>query len=190
MSRNPSRTGSLRPGLCAVVLLAGAAHALAQDGPPGRAKARACAICHGALGISTQPDAPNLAGQPEIYVSAQLKAYRSGKRAHEVMNVIAKPLSDADVPRLVEGQFPDTREERMLIPVKLLKQEPPQDFAIDEERRHPKRAGRLVADDHAAQGRRDDDGRRVLDQLPGKLASRRLRALRPHEQTRALEVPI
>ena len=39
------------------------------------------------------------------------------------------------VPRLVEGQFPDTREERMLIPVKLLKQEPPADFAIDEERR-------------------------------------------------------
>ena len=29
------------------------------------------------------------------------------------------------VPRLVEGQFPDTREERMLIPVELLKQEPP-----------------------------------------------------------------
>jgi superfamily I DNA/RNA helicase/RecB family exonuclease len=39
------------------------------------------------------------------------------------------------VPRLVEGQFPDTREERTLIPVALLKQEPPQDFAIDEERR-------------------------------------------------------
>ena len=39
------------------------------------------------------------------------------------------------VPRLVEGQFPDTREERMLIPVALLKQEPPSDFAIDEERR-------------------------------------------------------
>ena len=39
------------------------------------------------------------------------------------------------VPRLVEGQFPDTREERMLIPVELLKQEPPADFAIDEERR-------------------------------------------------------
>ena len=39
------------------------------------------------------------------------------------------------VPRLVEGQFPDTREERMMIPVKLLKQEPPSDFAIDEERR-------------------------------------------------------
>jgi superfamily I DNA/RNA helicase/RecB family exonuclease len=39
------------------------------------------------------------------------------------------------VPRLVEGQFPDTRDEAHLIPVELLKQAPPQDFAIDEERR-------------------------------------------------------
>ncbi|MDQ3938167.1 MAG: ATP-dependent helicase, partial [Chloroflexota bacterium] len=39
------------------------------------------------------------------------------------------------VPRLVEGQFPDTREESVLIPLGLLKQEPPADFAIDEERR-------------------------------------------------------
>ena len=31
---------------------------------------------------------------------AQLKAYRSGKRPHEVMNVIAKPLSDADIAEL------------------------------------------------------------------------------------------
>jgi superfamily I DNA/RNA helicase/RecB family exonuclease len=39
------------------------------------------------------------------------------------------------VPRLVEGQFPDTRDEQKLIPVELLKQAPPADFAIDEERR-------------------------------------------------------
>ncbi|MEO6349448.1 MAG: ATP-dependent DNA helicase, partial [Candidatus Limnocylindrales bacterium] len=39
------------------------------------------------------------------------------------------------VPRLVETQFPDTRDEQMLIPVGLLKQAPPTDFAIDEERR-------------------------------------------------------
>jgi DNA helicase II / ATP-dependent DNA helicase PcrA len=39
------------------------------------------------------------------------------------------------VPRLAEGQFPDLREEASLIPLELLKQEPPSDFAIDEERR-------------------------------------------------------
>ena len=39
------------------------------------------------------------------------------------------------VPRLVEGQFPDTREEDLMIPVELLKQEPPDEFATSEERR-------------------------------------------------------
>jgi DNA helicase-2/ATP-dependent DNA helicase PcrA len=39
------------------------------------------------------------------------------------------------VPRLVETQFPDTRDEKRLLPIELLKQTPPEDFAIDEERR-------------------------------------------------------
>jgi RecB family exonuclease len=39
------------------------------------------------------------------------------------------------VPRLVDGQFPDTRDEQRLLPIELLKQTPPADFAIDEERR-------------------------------------------------------
>ncbi len=81
----------------AVLLAACSTCALAADPPPGRAKARLCETCHGALGVSNTPDAPNLAGQPRIYVDAQLKAFRSGKRSHEVMNVIAKPLSDTDI---------------------------------------------------------------------------------------------
>jgi DNA helicase-2/ATP-dependent DNA helicase PcrA len=39
------------------------------------------------------------------------------------------------VPRLVEGQFPDTREEDLVIPLELLKQKPPDEFATSEERR-------------------------------------------------------
>lgn len=74
--------------------VSGNAHADAQA---GREKARVCAACHGQLGMSMLPNAPHLAGQPEIYTAEQLKAYRSGKRAHEVMAVIAKPLSDADI---------------------------------------------------------------------------------------------
>ena len=66
----------------------------------GREKAGACTVCHGPLGLSTAPDAPNLAGQPALYLSAQLKAYRSGARRHEVMAVIAKPLSDDDIEKL------------------------------------------------------------------------------------------
>jgi cytochrome c553 len=71
--------------------------ALAADPVAGRQKAGLCATCHGPLGMGQTPDAPHLAGQPEIYLSAQLKAFRSGARRHEVMNVMAKPLSDADI---------------------------------------------------------------------------------------------
>jgi cytochrome c553 len=84
----------------------GAAFALAasasgaQDAAAGRQKAQACTVCHGPLGLSTAPDAPNLAGQPAIYLVAQLRAYRDGSRRHEVMAVIARPLSDEDIRQL------------------------------------------------------------------------------------------
>ena len=72
--------------------------AAAAGVPSGKAKASAaCAVCHGALGLSTMPNAPHLAGQPQIYLTEQLRNYRSGKRTHEVMGVIAKPLSDQEI---------------------------------------------------------------------------------------------
>lgn len=58
-------------------------------------------VCHGSNGLSTQPDAPSLAGQPAFYLTAQLKAYRSGERRHEVMSMMAKALSDDDIPSVV-----------------------------------------------------------------------------------------
>ena len=85
----------------ALLLLIGAVPAAAQQ-DPGRARAQVCATCHGPLGISNMPDAPHLAGQPRIYLIEQLKAFRSGKRAHEVMNVVARPLSDADIEALAD----------------------------------------------------------------------------------------
>ena len=86
----------------AVLLFASCAWSVPAADPPGRAKAQACAVCHGPLGVSNAPDAPHLAGQPRIYLIEQLKQFRSGKRGHEVMNVIAKPLSDADIGDLAD----------------------------------------------------------------------------------------
>ena len=63
----------------------------------GKTKAQSCAMCHGPNGISQMPGAPNLAGQSAMYVVQQLKNFRNGKRSSEIMNVIAKPLSDADI---------------------------------------------------------------------------------------------
>ncbi len=78
-------------------LLACAMSAVHADAEAGRVKARTCAVCHGEFGISILPTAPNLAGQPVLYLTEQLKAYRSGKRSHEIMSVIAKPLTDIEI---------------------------------------------------------------------------------------------
>ena len=81
-----------------VLAAAGSAHA--RDPVAGKAKAGMCASCHGPLGLSQLPNAPNLAGQPAIYTVEQLKAYRSGKRQTEVMAVMAKPLTDDEIDNL------------------------------------------------------------------------------------------
>jgi cytochrome c553 len=72
----------------------------AADPDAGREKAQQCATCHGPKGMATMPMTPHLAGQPEGYLSEQLKAYRSGKRQHEIMSLMAKPLSDDDIANL------------------------------------------------------------------------------------------
>lgn len=64
----------------------------------GQKKANtACAVCHGPLGLASMPSAPHLAGQVPDYLALQLKNYRSGRRAHEVMAVIARQLTDEDI---------------------------------------------------------------------------------------------
>lgn len=83
--------------LAAAFTLAAAPLPASADAAAGRTKAQMCATCHGANGLAVAPNTPHLAGQPEPYLVEQLKAYRSGKRAHEVMAVVAKPLTDADI---------------------------------------------------------------------------------------------
>ena len=57
----------------------------------------ACVSCHGADGIGLAENVPNLAGETNIYIDTQLHAFRSGKRTHEIMSVIAAGMSDADI---------------------------------------------------------------------------------------------
>ncbi len=77
--------------------------ALAGELAAGKAKAEAmCRTCHGIDGKATIPMAANLGGQQREYLVAQLKAYRSGKRRHEQMSIVAKMLKDADIDNLAE----------------------------------------------------------------------------------------
>jgi cytochrome c553 len=89
-------TGQMvRTGLACVLAFGGST--AQADVHAGRAKAKTCVVCHGEFGVSKLPNTPNLAGQPEMYLAEQLKAYRSGKRSNEIMSLIAKPLTDAEI---------------------------------------------------------------------------------------------
>lgn len=63
----------------------------------GHTKAQMCEACHGLDGRSRAPEVPNLSGQVESYIVAQLKAFKSGERKNEQMAVIVQSLSPQDI---------------------------------------------------------------------------------------------
>jgi len=67
------------------------------DGTTAAAAPQACVSCHGADGISQLLDAPNLAGETNIYLDTQLKAFKRGQREHEVMSHVAAALTDVEI---------------------------------------------------------------------------------------------
>jgi cytochrome c553 len=89
-----------------ILLIAGVA-AFGLTGPAqsggdvqaGKAKAGACAACHGAKGEGKSPN-PALAGKAEDQFVQALKDYKSGKRANPVMKTFSGPLSDQDMANL------------------------------------------------------------------------------------------
>lgn len=82
-------------GLCFGVV--GLAQAQQGNAAAGKAKAGMCQGCHGVDGNSMIPNYPKLAGQPEGYLTKQLKDFKSGARKDPVMSPMASPLSDKDV---------------------------------------------------------------------------------------------
>ncbi|WP_417726751.1 c-type cytochrome [Roseovarius sp.] len=62
----------------------------------------ACTACHGADGIALIDDAPNLAGETVMYIDTQLKAFRTGKRQHDIMSGIAAEMSNDEIRAVAE----------------------------------------------------------------------------------------
>lgn len=75
-------------------------HCQAADIDAGKVKAAVCAACHGINGMAVNPMWPNLAGQNEIYLLNQIKAFRDGKRQDPSMSPMAAGLSDEDAANL------------------------------------------------------------------------------------------
>ena len=82
------------------ILLFSASSAMAADVAAGKAKSALCAACHGATGHSINPLWPNLAGQKEMYLAKQIKAFRDGVRKDPMMAPMVAALSDDDIANL------------------------------------------------------------------------------------------
>lgn len=84
--------------LRAVMALGAILPALAADIAAGKTTALfACVDCHGLTGVSRDEYFPNLAGQKELYLTVQLKAFKAGKRKNPEMNLITKLLTATDI---------------------------------------------------------------------------------------------
>ena len=95
----------LVPGNLSVVVIVAACVAAgavregfaAGDVKAGRQKALMCQTCHGLDGQAKIAEAPNLAGQSELYLVKALKDYRSGARKNDMMSLVAPTLKDKEI---------------------------------------------------------------------------------------------
>jgi len=78
-------------------LCATSASALSYD-----EKLAACLSCHGEKGVSETPEVPSLAAQPADFTLIQLFLFRQGTRKVEIMNDLAKDMSDDDLRKFSE----------------------------------------------------------------------------------------
>ncbi len=72
----------------------------AADIAAGKTKSATCMACHGPAGVSSNPMWPNLAGQQEVYLAKQIKAFKNGTRKDPLMAPMVAALSDADIANL------------------------------------------------------------------------------------------
>jgi sulfide dehydrogenase cytochrome subunit len=93
-------TRSLTAGLALAAAALGGHPAFAQDARAMhvRALAATCASCHGTDGRAHADSATaSLAGMPRIYLAAQMRDFRDGKRSATVMHQIAKGYTDEQI---------------------------------------------------------------------------------------------
>ncbi len=85
--------------LAALAFIVGAATdgLAAGNATAGKQKALMCQTCHGLDGKAKIPEAPNLAGQSEIYLVKALNDYRAGARKNDMMSLVAPTLKDNDI---------------------------------------------------------------------------------------------
>lgn len=62
-----------------------------------------CLACHGEKGQSETPEVPSLGAQPSAAMLIQLYLFREKRRTNEIMNEMAKAMTDADLQRFSDA---------------------------------------------------------------------------------------
>ena len=83
----------------ALLLLVWSAPARAQDIAE---RLELCKTCHGEAGIPQEKDTPIIWGQNYYYLYVQLRDYKSGRRAHEIMSGIVADMTKEEMQALAK----------------------------------------------------------------------------------------
>jgi cytochrome c553 len=138
------------------------AHAASYD-----EKLATCLACHGEKGISETSEVPSLAGMPADFTLIQLFLFRQGTRKIEIMNDLAKDMTDDDLRKFSEYFS-------KLAPPKASGDAPNPDIAA--------RAQVVIAGNHCASCHNPDfSGREQMPRLAAQREDYLLKALRDYK---------
>jgi len=90
----------MRRAIAALVLIC--ALAVPASSQPFEERLAACLACHGEKGVSETSEVPSIAGMPEKFTLIQLYLFRERMRKIEIMNDVAKGMTDDDLRRFSE----------------------------------------------------------------------------------------
>ena len=76
--------------------------AKAQEAVPLEERVQLCMICHGEDGVPIETTVPIIAGQEFYYIYVQLKDFKAGRRANEIMGDIVKDMSRKEMKALAD----------------------------------------------------------------------------------------
>jgi cytochrome c553 len=142
-------------------MLASGAHAMTYD-----EKLATCLACHGEKGVSETSEVPSLAGMPADFTLIQLFLFRQGTRKIEIMNDLAKDMTDDDLRKFSEyfAKLPPPKSSDAA------------DLAIAE------RAKAVIAKNHCASCHNPDfSGREQMPRLAAQREDYLLKAMRDYK---------
>ena len=160
----------MRRAIAALALaFALSAPALAQ---PFEERLAVCLACHGEKGVSETSEVPSIAGMPEKFTLIQLYLFRERMRKIEIMNDVAKGMTDDDLRKFSEyfAQLP-----------------PPSASAEPADPAIAARAQALIAKHHCASCHNPDfSGREQMPRLAAQREDYLLKSLRDYKAAQRL----